>query len=103
MRSVGSIRRADLPLVRADRPGCVVMQGYSCRAVLRRSTFGRDFLPCVQPSHEHVISLSPTSRWLVPTREKVDIDDLKNPEYRKGRRKAGANRNAGAAAAPRTR
>jgi hypothetical protein len=25
-------------------------------------------------------------RWLEPTREKVHIDDLKNPEYRKGRR-----------------
>jgi hypothetical protein len=27
-------------------------------------------------------------RWLKPTREKVHIDDLKNPEYRKGRRNA---------------
>jgi hypothetical protein len=25
-------------------------------------------------------------RWLKPTRQKVHIDDLKNPEYRKGRR-----------------
>jgi hypothetical protein len=31
-------------------------------------------------------------RWHEPTREKVDIDDLKNPEYRKGRRKPAKER-----------
>ena len=33
-------------------------------------------------------------RWLEPTREKVHIDDLKNPEYRKGRRKPAQERKA---------
>jgi hypothetical protein len=33
-------------------------------------------------------------RWLEPTREKVHIDDLKNPEYRKGRRQRPQERKA---------
>jgi hypothetical protein len=35
--------------VRADFPGRVVMRGYSCRAVERPSTFGRDLQPCIPP------------------------------------------------------
>jgi hypothetical protein len=38
-------------------------------------------------SHVRARGRSPSGgRWLMPTRENVDIDDLKNPDYRKGRR-----------------
>ena len=33
-------------------------------------------------------------RWLEPTRQRVQIDDLKNPEYRKGRRQPQQQRKA---------